>query len=151
MTKRFEIDVEGTTQENALFKADEFICYADDVETIIEKLNELNNENEYLIKKRGELETKNVILKGENEELKERISELDETCIKLQKENEQLKAQLYCDDEEGVCSICKYHYLVIDDEAELEWYNSRCTKGHYECGKVCLKKCEDFEKRKKKL
>lgn len=46
--KRFEIDVEGTTQENALFKGDEFICYADDVETIIEKLNELNDENETL-------------------------------------------------------------------------------------------------------
>lgn len=67
MTERFEIDVEGTTQENALFKGDEFICYADDIETIIEKLNELNDENEHLIRKRGELETKNAILEGEHE------------------------------------------------------------------------------------
>lgn len=48
MTERFEIDVEGTTQENALFQGDEFLCYADDVEAIIEKLNELNDENERL-------------------------------------------------------------------------------------------------------
>lgn len=55
MTKRFEIDVEKTTQENALFKGDEFICYADDVETIIEKLNELNDENEQLISMNNDL------------------------------------------------------------------------------------------------
>ena len=47
--KQFEIDIEGTTQKKALFKCDEFICYIDDVETIIEKLNELNDENEQLI------------------------------------------------------------------------------------------------------
>lgn len=61
-------------------------------------------------------------------------------------ENEQLKAQLYCDDEEGVCNICKYHYLVQNDEAELGYYNLRCRKGHYECARVSLKYCEDFEK-----
>lgn len=61
-------------------------------------------------------------------------------------ENEQLKAQLYCDDEEGVCNICKHHYLVKDDETELGYYNSRCRKGHYECARVSLKHCEDFEK-----
>lgn len=61
-------------------------------------------------------------------------------------ENEQLKTQLYCDDEEGVCNICKHHYLVKDDETELGYYNSRCRKGHYECARVSLKHCEDFEK-----
>ena len=64
----------------------------------------------------------------------------------LADENEQLKAQLYCDDEEGVCNICKYHYLVEDDKVELGYYNSRCRKGHYECARVSLKYCEDFEK-----
>ncbi len=64
----------------------------------------------------------------------------------LNDENEQLKAQLYCDDEEGVCNICKHHYLVQNDEAELGYYNSRCRKGHYECARVSLKYCEDFEK-----
>lgn len=55
MTKRFEIDVEGITQENALFKGDEFICYVDDIETIIKKLNELNEENEQLISMNNDL------------------------------------------------------------------------------------------------
>lgn len=67
----------------------------------------------------------------------------------LKQENEQLKAQLYCDDEEGVCNICKHHYLIKDDESELGYYNSRCKKGHYECASVSLKYCEDFEKKLK--
>lgn len=66
---------------------------------------------------------------------------------KLHEENKRLKSQLYCDDEEGVCNICKHHYLVKDDESELGYYNSRCKKGHnYECARVSLKYCEDFEK-----
>lgn len=64
----------------------------------------------------------------------------------LYEENKQLKAQLYCDDEEGICNICKHHYLVQDDETEFEYYNSRCKKGHYECARVSLTRCEDFEK-----
>lgn len=64
----------------------------------------------------------------------------------LTKENEQLKSQLYCNDKEGVCNICKHHYLVKDDDIELGYYNSRCKKGHYECARVSLKYCEDFEK-----
>ena len=64
----------------------------------------------------------------------------------LTDENEQLKSQLYCDNEEGVCNICKHHHLVKDDKIELGYYNSRCKKGHYECARVSLKHCEDFEK-----
>ena len=64
----------------------------------------------------------------------------------LSEENEQLKAQLYCDNEEGVCNNCKHHYLVKDDEVELAYYNSRCKKGHYECARVSLRHCKDFEK-----
>ena len=69
-----------------------------------ERIQELEDENEYLIKKRGELETKNVILKGENEELeKERDYYIKKQCeyfndwnlshldnINLRKENEEL-------------------------------------------------------------
>lgn len=64
----------------------------------------------------------------------------------LYEENERLKSQLYCNNEEGVCNICKHHYLVKDDEVELAYYTSRCKKGHYECARVSLKYCEDFEK-----
>ena len=76
---------------------------------------------------------------------------IDDDLLKLlnelNDENEQLKSQLYCDDEEGICNICKHHYLVSDDEAELGYYNSRCKKGHYECARISLKHCEDFEKK----
>lgn len=72
----------------------------------------------------------------------------DEICNKLNElndENEQLKSQLYYNEEEGVCNICKHHYLIKDDESEFGYYNSRCKKGHYECARVSLKYCDDFE------
>lgn len=82
----------------------------------------------------------------------ERLNALHDECLVLKcarnglkKENERLKSQLYCDDEEGVCNICKHHYLVKDDELELGYYNSRCRKGHYECARVSLKYCKDWE------
>ena len=82
---------------------------------------------------------KSYKLYGDNKRLQTIIAD-------LKKENEQLKSQLYCDDEEGVCNICKHHYLAKDNEIELGYYNSRCQKGHYECARVSLKHCEDFEK-----
>ena len=59
----------------------------------------------------------------------------------LNEENEQLKAQLYCDSDEGVCVICKHHYL----EKGNIFYISKCEKGHEECSKDALKHCKDFE------
>ena len=64
---------------------------------------------------------------------------------KLEKENKELKAQLYCDNEEGICNICKHHHLVKDDETEFGYYTSRCKKEHYECAKISLKHCKDFK------
>ena len=61
--------------------------------------------------------------------------------VDVKKENEQLKAQLYCDSEEGVCSICKHHYLKKGNI----FYISKCEKGHEECSKDALKHCKDFE------
>ena len=91
-------------------------------------------------------------LQEENEQLKSTLKELKEIedyqysrIEELSDENKKLKSQLYCDDEEGVCIKCEHHYLVKNDEAELGYYNSRCRKGHYECAKISLKYCEDFE------
>lgn len=56
-------------------------------------------------------------------------------------ENEQLKAQLYCDSNEGVCSICKHHYL----EKTNMFYISKCEKGHEKCSKESVRHCEDFK------
>ena len=59
----------------------------------------------------------------------------------LNDENEQLKAQLYCDSNEGVCSICKHHYL----EKTNMFYISKCEKGHEKCSKESVRHCEDFK------
>ena len=56
-------------------------------------------------------------------------------------ENEKLKAQLYCDFDEGVCRICKHHYV----EKGNIFYISKCEKGHEECSTDALKHCKDFE------
>ena len=72
---------------------------------------------------------------------KDNLLELAEYVDKLQGENEQLKAQLYCDSNEGVCSICKHHYL----EKGNIFYISKCEKGHEECSTDALKHCKDFE------
>ena len=75
--------------------------------------------------------------------------ELDEEDMcdllnELHEENERLKAQLYCDDEEGVCNICKYHYLEKGETYE-KYYILKCKKGHEECSKMDLKYCDNFE------
>ena len=59
----------------------------------------------------------------------------------LHEENEQLKAQLYCNHNDGVCSICKHCYL----EEQSYYYISKCEKGHEQCSKEAVKYCEDFE------
>ena len=59
----------------------------------------------------------------------------------LNDENKQLKAQLYCDSNEGVCIICKHHYV----EKTNMFYISKCEKGHEECSTDALKHCKDFE------
>ena len=60
---------------------------------------------------------------------------------RLEKENEQLKAQLYCDSIEGVCIICKHHYV----EKTNMFYISKCEKGHEKCSKESVRHCEDFK------
>ena len=98
---------------------------------------------------------------NENEQLKTVIGRYDKSMnkkndeinyahldiLKLKEENEQLKqtikkleAQLYCT-LDGVCDICKYHYLVPKED----YYISQCRKKHNECGKEDLKYCDDFE------
>ena len=56
-------------------------------------------------------------------------------------ENKNLKAQLYCNSDEGVCTICENHYLVESGK----YFVSNCRKGHDECSKESLRYCEDFE------
>ena len=68
-------------------------------------------------------------------------SSLCDLLNQLNDENEQLKAQLYCDSEEGVCSICKHHYL----EKGNIFYISKCEKGHEKCSKESVRHCEDFK------
>ena len=59
----------------------------------------------------------------------------------LLEEYEKLKAQLYCDSNEGVCSICKHHYLEKGNIFDI----SKCEKEHEECSKENLRHCKDFK------
>ena len=72
---------------------------------------------------------------------KESADALIDEVNALYEENEQLKAQLYCNHDGGVCSICKHCYL----EEQSLYYISKCKKGHEQCSKVDVKYCEDFE------
>lgn len=68
-----------------LLDGDEELCYdlcslamaKENWDNVVEKLNELNTEREYLIGERGKLETKNVLLRKENEQLKKELSECE--------------------------------------------------------------------------
>lgn len=54
---RFIIDVEETTQENAVFELGNFVCFADDTDSLVDRLNEISRElaiktmNEYKLKR----------------------------------------------------------------------------------------------------
>ena len=88
VNKRFIIDVEETTQENALFENGKFVCFEDDTDEYLEKINELADENEQLkhrIKKlQNDLNNYSEIfnelngLIDENEQLKQEIETLHE-------------------------------------------------------------------------
>ena len=41
--KRFTIDVEETTQENALFENGKFVCFEDDTDEYLKKINEMSD------------------------------------------------------------------------------------------------------------
>ena len=62
----------------------------------------------------------------------------------LAEENQQLKAQISANSEEGVCSICKYCYLVKHQDMQ-GYYIAKCEKEHEECSKEAVGYCEDFE------
>lgn len=81
--KRFTIDVETENYENAYFENDKFLCYEDDYDAILNRLNELAEENEQLktfreqnIQEYNKLKKVCNDCKLENEQLKERIKEL---------------------------------------------------------------------------
>lgn len=101
---------------------------------VVDLLNDLSEDNEYLEKRFKEEEWHYDHIDEDRDVWKYK-------CQELEKENEQLKAQLYCDSEEGVCSICKHHYL----EKGNIFYISKCEKGHEKCSKESVRHCEDFK------
>lgn len=75
--KRYIIDVEDENYENAVFCGEEFICYEDDSEQLVNELNKLSSDKELL-----NIDYKNCLdynrtLINENEQLKETIKELE--------------------------------------------------------------------------
>lgn len=96
----------------------------------------LGNAYDFVIKNVNEPETYGTF-QGDKKSIKEFIEKVN----RIVKENEQLKAQLYCDSNEGVCIICKHHYL----EKGNIFYISKCEKGHEKCSKESVRHCEDFK------
>ena len=99
----------------------------------------LGNAYDFVIKNVNEPETYGTF-HGDKYDQKS-MKKFIEKVNRIVKENEQLKAQLYCDYNEGVCSICKHHYL----ENGNIFYISKCEKGHEKCSKESVRHCEDFE------
>lgn len=119
-----------TDKQFQLFIGDNYGVQTVDGEVILDSIDSIA-EADILVEWLNNITNRNKELYNENERLK--------------KENKNLKAQLYSDDEEGICNQCKYHYLVKDEDSEFGYYNSRCRKEHYECARVSLIHCEDFE------
>ena len=55
--KKFIIDVDENTQEKAVYYGDDFVCFEDDIDSLLTKLNELNGEVATLRVKNIGLET----------------------------------------------------------------------------------------------
>ena len=70
--KRFTIDVETENYENAYFEDDKFLCYEDDYDAILNRLNELAEENQQLKQQRVELFIRERDTKNELRRLQER-------------------------------------------------------------------------------
>ena len=96
----------------------------------------LGNAYDFVIKNVNEPETYGTF-QGDEKSIKKFVEKVN----RIVKENKQLKAQLYCDSNEGVCIICKHHYV----EKTNMFYISKCEKGHEECSTDALKHCKDFE------
>ena len=73
--KRFTIDVEENTQENALFEDDKFVCFEDDTDEYLKKINEMSDENEQLAKEKERYKRLSEIRR---EEINNRILTLKE-------------------------------------------------------------------------
>lgn len=137
-------EISNINYSDDLDESNLFYVYSDSEENIIQivdKLNELHEEKEIL----------EVQLKSATTEIDKLVSEINtltdtchDCCKEIREENEQLKAQLYCDSDEGVCIICKHHYLEKGKTYE-KYYISKCKKGHEQCSKRDLKYCDDFE------
>ena len=127
------LDLDNTITCGQIFR---FILEDDGSYTVIikDRVINLKEDNDYLEKRFKEEEWHYNHIDEDRDAWKHK-------CQELEKENEQLKAQLYCDSEEGVCSICKHHYV----EKTNMFYISKCEKGHEKCSKESVRHCEDFK------
>ena len=92
--KRFIIDVEEITQENAVFEDGNCYCFEDDSEALVERLNQYADENEQLKNSVNILDKVRNELIDENEQLKHDATVLIQVNQDYRKENERLKKQI---------------------------------------------------------
>lgn len=74
--KRYIIDVEDENYENAVFCGEEFICYEDDSEQLVNELNKLRSDKELLNMDYKNCLHRNRTLINENEQLKNFIRKI---------------------------------------------------------------------------
>ena len=83
--KQFTIDVETENYENAYFEEDKFLCYEDDYDAILKRLNELAEEK--LLLKEKEKDMLNYLKKEYDYVYNQRMKHLDDavlvTCYEL--------------------------------------------------------------------
>lgn len=175
--KRFIIDVEELAHENAIFEYDtnsddyDFVCYEDDFDNILKRMNELSEENEQLKQYNQKLTDENDELRKDNdyferkkEEFLGKWSVAHSKNIQLRQENEQLKSKLFD------CNLELEHSKESVDDAyweltEIKKENEQLKKdrficldcehsGYTEIGCLCeyddhwvgfMSECEDFK------
>ena len=129
--KRFTFNIDSDWWTISDTTTNDERLWGQDVVDLLNELAEENKDNKAMIE----------FLNIENNQIMNELKTRTQIQHQLEEENEQLKAQLYCDSNEGVCSICKHHYL----EKTNMFYISKCEKGHEKCSKESVRHCEDFK------
>ena len=101
--KRFTIDVETENYENAYFENDKFLCYEDDYDTILKRLNELAEENKGL--------------KQEVQEQERRKWACLKEAHRLDLENKQLKQS-----NKDAWNLIRFIYNEIKEDGSMDWW-----------------------------
>lgn len=113
--KKFTIDVEETTQENALFEDDKFVCFEGDTDEYLKKINEMSNEIEQLKEQNQRLSEQKHIYKQDWKHLCIDKELLDSENEGLKEDNAILKhalSRIICEFDEHIAKNSEVRDLI---------------------------------------